>query len=203
MTVGNYLTRPTAAMRSLAVLSLGALAVHQTRYLFGYGGDAGAALAQQGHAYISSAVPILLAVAVAAALCSGVAGRFGDTARSRPPAAGRTLAYAITLVITYSVQELTESILASGHPAGLGGLFGHGGWIVFPLALLVGFLAWLAVRGLEAIEAHFVPRPDAPAVPRAPVSIGAARRRQGPGPILQTSPLASGVARRPPPVAAT
>jgi hypothetical protein len=190
-------------MRSLAVLSLGALAVHQARYLFGYGGDAAAALARQGHGYISSAIPILLALGVAAAICSAVAGRFGGEGRARRHGAARTLAYAAALVITYSVQELTEGLLASGHPAGLEGLFGHGGWIVFPLALVVGFLAWLAVRGLEAIEARFTPRPDAHAVPRAPARIGAPRRRQGAAPVFQTSPLASGLARRPPPAPAT
>ena len=202
--VRNRTPHPTAALRGLAVLSLGALAVHQLRYLFGYGGEAGAALAHQGHGYISSAIPILLALTLAALCSSGLAGRFGAPARSRPRAAARIVAYAAVLVATYCVQELTEGVLASGHPAGLEGLFGTGGWIVFPLALVVGALAWGAVRGLEAVEALFARPRSAPAERRrAPVTIGAARRRQGSGPVIQTSPLASGLARRPPPVTAT
>jgi hypothetical protein len=202
--VRNQLARPTAALRALAVLSLGALAVHQLRYLFGYGANAGAALAHQGHGYISGVVPVLLAMTLAALLSSVLAGRFGAPAPSRPRVAGRILAYAAVLLATYCVQELTEGVLASGHPAGLEGLFGNGGWIVFPLALLVGAFAWAAVRGLEAVEARFAgPLSASRAARRAPASIGAARPRQGSAPVLQTSPLASGVARRPPPVPAT
>ena len=43
-------SRFTASLRSLSVLALGALAVHQLRYLVGYGSDAGSALGHQGTA---------------------------------------------------------------------------------------------------------------------------------------------------------
>ena len=32
------------------------------------------------------------------------------------------------LVLIYATQETLEALLATGHPAGVAGVFGHGGW---------------------------------------------------------------------------
>lgn len=197
MPAGNRIVRPSASLRALAVLGLGALAVHQLRYLFGYGADAGSALSQQGHGYLTGAVPVLLALGLAALLSSFLARRARTRKRGVPHELGRILAYSGVLIATYSMQELTEGLLASGHPVGLAGLFGHGGLIVFPLALIVGVLAWLAARGLEAVEAHFANRSSARPTRRAPASVGARRDLDGPRP--QFDAVASGLWARPPP----
>lgn len=194
--VSNPINRSSAALRALAVLALGALAVHQLRYLFGYGAEAGAALSHQGHGYLTGAVPVLLALALAAVLSSVLAGRFGAPARSRPRSAARVLAYAAALLATYLVQETSEGLIAAGHPGGLEGLLGNGGLIVVPLSLLVGLLAWAAAQGLEAVERRLASA-RVPPRPKAPATIGAPRPR-GARP-LPSSPLAFGLSRRPPP----
>ncbi len=190
-------TRFTAALRSLAVISLGALTVHQLRYFAGYGADAGTALAAQGHSYLGALPPILAALVLATLLSTILAGRLGDPRRPRARPLTRICSYAGVLLATYLTQELLEGVLSAGHPGGLAGLLGHGGWIAIPLALLSGLFAWLAVRGLEAVEERLAPVRAAAPVPRAPRSLGA--RRPPAARALRSLTLASGFSRRPPP----
>src|SRR5215218_1108683 len=127
------------SMRAMTLLSAGALGVHELRYLAAYGGDAARALDHQGHAYLALATPLvggLLAVVLARVLVGVAVGRACDGALVR---LGRTWAVAAAcLVAVYTTQELVEGVLAPGHPAGVGGVFGHGGWLAMPLAVLVG-----------------------------------------------------------------
>lgn len=201
MLAGTRTVRPSPALRALAVLGLGAIAVHQLRYLFGYGGDAGAALSEQGHGYLTGVLPVLLALGLATLLTSFLARPGRAPEPSGPQALGRILAYSGVLIATYTMQELTEGVLASGHPGGLAGLFGHGGLVVFPLALVVGALAWLAARGLEEVEAHFACRRASQPSRRAPDSVGTCRDLDRRRP--QFDAIASGLWARPPPVLAT
>jgi hypothetical protein len=57
----------------------------------------------------------------------------------------------VALVAVYTLQEGLEGQLAPGHPAGLVGIFGHGGWIVFPLALAIGALIALVLEGARRV----------------------------------------------------
>ena len=41
------------------------------------------------------------------------------------------------LVAIYATQELLEELLASGHPGGVAGVLGHGGWWAVPVAAIV------------------------------------------------------------------
>jgi hypothetical protein len=59
----------------------------------------------------------------------------------------------LALVAAYCAQELLEGILASGHPAGLAGVFGDGGWTAIPLALPLALLVALGLRGRGALAA--------------------------------------------------
>ncbi|MDX6615265.1 MAG: hypothetical protein QOD60_356 [Solirubrobacterales bacterium] len=190
-------TRFTAALRSLAVLSLGALAVHQLRYLAGYGGDAGPALAHQGHGYMGGVPAVLGALGFAAVLATILAGRFGAPGRRPAHPLTRICAYAGVLLATYATQELLEGALSPGHPAGFVGLFGHGGWTAIPLALLFGVFTWLAVRGLEAVEERIAARRPRAPLARAPRALGSARPAAAP--LLQSLTLGFGFSRRPPP----
>lgn len=201
MLAGSRTVRPSAALRALAVLGLGAIAVHQLRYLIGYGSGAGAALAQQGHGYLTGVVPVLLALGLASLLTSFLAKPGGAPEPTVRHALGRILAYSGVLLVTYTVQELSEGVLASGHPGGLVGLFGDGGLVVFPLALIFGLLAWLAARGMEEVEAHFARRRSSRRSRRAPARVGVRRDIDGPRP--QFDAIASGLWARPPPVLAT
>jgi hypothetical protein len=52
----------------------------------------------------------------------------------------------------YGAQELLEGLLAAGHPAGVEGVFGHGGWAAAPLAGLVAAVLVALLRGVDAAE---------------------------------------------------
>lgn len=184
-------------MRLASLLALGAFAVHQLRYLLAYGDGSGRALAEQGHDYLASALPVLAALALAAVLATALRVRLGaglsGTSWSR-----RIFFCAAALLSIYAGQELLEGTLAAGHPAGAAALLGGGGWVALPLASGLGSLVALAVRLLEGIEvalSRLWPR-RLPA--RAPRVRGAARRERRANPL--SSPLAFGLARRPPPV---
>jgi hypothetical protein len=61
---------------------------------------------------------------------------------------------AAALVAVYVAQETLEGMLATGHPTGFAGVFGHGGWWALPAALAVGLAIALALRTADAIVAR-------------------------------------------------
>ncbi len=146
---------PTSAGRTaaqLALLPLGAFAVHQLRYLLAFGGHAGAVLAQTGHSYMSSAAGwVVVPVALAAGAFLRSLGRAlaGHTSARRYSLslAGLWLACSLALIAIYTGQELLEGILLAGHPAGLVGVFGFGGWWAIPSAAAVGLVLAALLHG--------------------------------------------------------
>lgn len=189
--------------RPAALLALGGLAVHQLRYLIAFGSEDAAVLHREGHSYLAEAVPVLLALAIAA-----IAARLvvAATDRRSVPGASRStistaLRYALALICVFSAQELAEGVLAEGHPAGAAALVGGGAWVALPLSFALGLVAALAERALdraEAVIAVVLAGPalrrqdsDSPelACPRLPLRL-VPRVAQG---------LAFGFARRPPP----
>jgi hypothetical protein len=140
-------------MRAGALIAMGALGVHDLRYLLAYQGHAGHELSLQGHGYLRLVTPLIAALVVlaAAAFAARVmrayaAGSDGEP-RALPSTRRMWLAASALLVLVYSVQEWVEGALASGHPGGPGAPYGHGGWLAFPLALVIGLLIALALRG--------------------------------------------------------
>jgi hypothetical protein len=129
----------------LLAMPAAALLVHQLRYTLAYGSHANGQLIAQGHTYLHSLVPWLvltLAVGLSAfvrraahALRTGETGTF-----SRRSAAILWAATSGGLVVIYAVQESLEELFASGHPKGLAGIFGHGGWWAVPVAAFVALL---------------------------------------------------------------
>ena len=135
--------------RAAALLPAAALTVHQLRYELAYGGNAGRELAAQGH---SSSLrrartpdrpscrgcPRLISDPV----CSRLAGGRGPrpTARSY---LGLWGSISVSLILIYAGQEFCEGMLESGHPAGLAGVLGGGGWLAVPLAVALGGLVAL------------------------------------------------------------
>jgi hypothetical protein len=195
--------RTTRAAGSVALLVLGALVLHQLRYLLAYGGAAGAELERQGHAYLELVAPLLVAVAVAALIASVIAPalmRLAPALAQDVSSAERSAGYAVALLAVYFAQELAEGALAAGHPAGLEGVLGATGWLALPLAMALGAVAafaraWLyrAERRLAAaVSLRRLPRPERRLVP----SVGAPTRRP-----LSSLGLRFGIARRPPPLA--
>jgi len=193
--------RRFSTLRFVALLSLGALAVHDLRYGAGYHEHAGAALRQQGHAYLTL-VGILAAglMSVALALFGAVLlrARRGRSGSSGGAPFMRTWAYAtLSLVAVYVTQEGFEGQLSQGHPGGITGIVGHAGWVAFLLAVAIGAAVALLLRGSEAVIAlvagrgrrarrrapRLVPRP--PRFTRLPLE-SLARHLAGRGPPLRS-----------------
>jgi hypothetical protein len=187
----------------LLLLPVGAFVVHQLRYRIAYGDQASAQLAAQGHSYLDSFAPWLVLLLCLAAgsflvhLAQALAtGRSAERGRSFTAV---WIAASCLLTAIYAVQELLEGLVAAGHPAGLAGIVGHGGWWAAVVAVGVGFVIAALLRAAGAvIEA---------------VAHTAARRRRGrqnlhlPPAIADVSvvrprPLAAARAGRAPPFAA-
>jgi hypothetical protein len=189
------------AARAIALLSLGALAVHELRYLVAYGNDADAALASQGHAYLSEFSGLAVGLGLSLLLGSALGrARLTPARTGGRPGLGPTAAlYGGAIVAIFCAQESAEGALFAGHAAGLAAPVANGGWIALPLAILAGLLCALAARALERVD-------DALAAPsRSRVTIprpsGVAAPNQAPARIaLGCLALAFGLARRPPPL---
>jgi hypothetical protein len=198
------LRRTSRIARGASLLSLGALAVHELRYLLRYGHGAGEALAKQGHGYMSDLGGALVVLALATLLATLLTGALAPPARRAHEPAGaafrRTAAlYALALAAIFCAQELTEGAIAAGHPAGLAALLAHGGWVFLPLALVIGALCsvtCLALRGADRTLARIAVRRSAsrrPATLPQPHAFPARRP-------LTSLNLGFGFARRAPPL---
>lgn len=185
-----------AAMRSATVVAAGAIAVHQLRYLVGYGGDASAALRDQGHAYLVALIPLLALLGGVTLIATVVAALAGAQPRSpRGAPLVRALVYAGAILAVFGAQETIEGVLVAGHPGGIAAVMAHGGLVAVPLAVGFGWVVWAALRGLEAIEEGLraaagcrrrarrtatTPRPVACALPIPAALAGAAGPRAPP-----------------------
>jgi hypothetical protein len=169
--------------RGFMLFPAAAFAVHQLRYQLAYGSRAGAALSASGHGYLTSLAPwiaLLLALA-AGSFLARVARAAAGRADLRPKRAFAALwgLSSAGLLAAYSIQETLEGLFAVGHPGGLEGVFGHGGWWAVPLSALAGLLVALLLRLAATVVATVsrtmplprfapfsLPRPLAVALPR-------------------------------------
>jgi len=185
-------------VRLAAVIAVAALVLHELRYLIGYGDHAGEAIAASGHAYLPFAGGLAgLLIALAAAQLLVALDRARRTAREeRAQSFVRLwLAIAAVLLIVYSGQELLEAALSPGRDLGPAIPFAEGGWSAFPLALALGAVAALALRGASRAVA-LAARRGARARPRA--LTGGPRRPALPS-IVLAPVLARHLASRAPP----
>jgi hypothetical protein len=180
-----------------ALLAFAAFGLHQFRYLAAHGRQAGDQLAAHGHGYMAGALPYVLALLVAALLATLLRARMGAPGSSPTSFARRAAAYAAAIFVVYGSQELLEGFLASGHPTGAGALLADSGWIALPLALLFGIGAALLAVALEGLESVLAAPVERRALPQAPRGRG--RPAATEHALLRPSPLAFGIARRPPP----
>jgi hypothetical protein len=220
------LDRPILAprLRAAALMPAAVLTVHQLRFMLAFGGASGEELEKEGHQYLSAlAAPIAMSVAIVVGLffawlasawrekegsqttpaggaLGELASRFGGT---RDPASWRgflrlALLIAASLLVLYSCQELLEGMLSNGHPEGLDGVFGDGGWWAAPLSLLFGLAIAAALRGARAAIRWVVSRRRRPTTPHGRPT-PASRPRHLVLPRLV--PLAGAAAGRAPPLA--
>jgi hypothetical protein len=187
--------RAARNVRLAAILALGAFALHQLRYLIASSPEAGG----QGHGYMTALLPPLAVLLLAAVIATLVRGTEGASP-ARAPLGRRIAVFALALLAIYVAQESLEGLLAAGQPGGLAALLADAGWVALPLALLIGAFAALLARAFEALErAIAVVHAVRPVRSRPPAVRGRAlppRRLR-----LPSSPLAFGLARRPPPLA--
>jgi hypothetical protein len=139
-----------AKLRTLSLLAAGSVLVHELRYVAGYGGNAGEALAEQGHSYmpwIEALASVLIVTALARFAWALVRASQGAVPDPRPPRfKGLWLASSGALAAVYTMQEGFEGTFAPGHPAGLVGVFGHGGWTALIFSVLAGALIAAVTR---------------------------------------------------------
>jgi hypothetical protein len=129
-----------------------AFAVHQLRYMLAFGGSAGLELQRTGHSYLHSFVPWLVALlALAVGLFLRSLGRAfaGQSSPSRYTASllGLWLACSACLIAIFICQEFLEGLFLAGHPGGLAGIFGWGGWWAIPAAAIVGLVLAAVLHG--------------------------------------------------------
>ncbi len=193
--------RSALAGRGFMLLPAAAFAVHELRYRIGYGSQAAQALAAQGHGYLDSLAPwlaLLLALALGtflARVARAATGRAGAAPR-HGLAALWLLAWAGLLAI-YTVQEWLEGIFAAGHPGGLEGIFGHGGWWAIPLSALAALVVAALLRASSAVVRAVLRL----ARRRADVRGEAPTLRPAPAVPAGRAPLAGAAAGRAPPAA--
>lgn len=185
-----------------ALVPAGALAVHQLRFVLAFGASAGSELARQGHSYLHSLVPwIVLLIGVAAGAFLWALGRALGGQRSIPrytlSLAALWVVCSMCLVAIYVAQEFLEGVFATGHPAGLAGIFGYGGWLSIPAALCVGLVLAAVFHGARWALDEVAQRRRVGVVP------GSALRTMPPRPrdalLARLSPLADGCSGRGPP----
>jgi hypothetical protein len=190
--------RTAHRVRLAAILALGAFALHQLRYLIAFGGSSSAELAHQGHRYMSELLAPMAVLIFAAALATLIRGTEGESA-ARAPLARRIAVFAGALLAIYLGQESLEGLIVAGHPAGAA-VLAHAGWIAIPLALAIGVLSALLAHILERVE-HVIAVVHAERRQRSRAPSSRGRALPARGLRLPSTPLAFGLARRPPPPA--
>jgi hypothetical protein len=129
----------------VALMPPAAFAVHQLRYWLAFHGGGWRELERHGHSYLHSVVPwlvALLALAIGAFLVSLGRALAGQRTAGRYTIsfAALWLLCASSLVAIYVTQEFLEGLFATGHPGGLVGIFGTGGWWAVPVSACVGLV---------------------------------------------------------------
>ena len=179
-----------------------AFAVHQLRYVLAFGGSAGVELQRTGHSYLHSLVPwiVLLIALVVGGFLRALGRAFaGQTSASRFTIsfAALWLACSVCLVAIYVSQEFLEGLFATGHPSGLAGIFGSGGWWSIPVALCVGLVLAAVFHGARWVLDEVAQRHAR--------SLACRRRRSAPAlrppdvALPRLTPLADGWSGRGPP----
>jgi hypothetical protein len=185
-----------------ALVPAAALGVHQLRFMLAFGGYAGTQLARQGHSYLHSWAPwimLLIGVTIGAFLWGLGRALAGQRSLSRYTLSLLALwiVCAACLVGIYVAQEFLEGLFATGHPAGLAGIFGYGGWWAIPAAIAVGLVVAAILHGARWVLDKVAERTLAASAIRAPRPL--APRRPGDAWLPRLSPLAEGWSGRGPP----
>ena len=189
-------------LRPVAALAAGALALHELRYRLadpGHGDPA--SLVVPGHAYlpVAQALALLLLVLAAAAGLRAAARGHGLTASAGGPL-GQWLRASAALGAVHVGQEWVERLLAAGRPPSWEAVLGSGGWVALPLALGLGALVAVLLRGADRAAGAARGRPRAVLRAPEPLALAAATPPAADRPAPRT--LRPGAAGRAPPLSA-
>jgi hypothetical protein len=136
-------------LRAIALLTAGALGVHQLRYAIGFGHESERMLTLEGHAYLQGLLPVATAFAIVALASVLLGVSRGAAAGASHRVGSLWLRASCALALAYAVQEAAEGAVASGHPAGAAAVIGGSAWIGLALAVPFGLLVALALRGAD------------------------------------------------------
>ena len=142
--------RGSFAVRAAGLLAVGAIVLHEGVYRVA--GEA--QTAGHGHSYLPLA--FALAIALLAATCISLVRGLGRALRgdhSEPPHPSIRFLWpscAAMLLAVFALQEWIESWIAPGHAAGPVHVVQHIGWIGLLLALALGAVAAVLLRGSHA-----------------------------------------------------
>lgn len=175
------------------MLGLAAVALHELRYVAGAGDHGGGHRPLGWLSLVAPLVTIGLTAAFAVALAVTVhRRRVGRSARLR----NAWLIASGGLLTTFAAQELLQGALHPEHPIGLHGLVGHGGWVVVPLALLLGGIVAIVVGVARELERRWVRSGQLLSICLPPTRVIG----HGVDRWLRDTPLARNLAGRAPPV---
>ncbi len=181
--------------RTLALVALAVLALHELRCLLGAFG-AGESVR------LGTVVPLLACVGIAALAARLVRARLSGTAPTagsiaRLPLARRLAVFAVAIAGLYLAEALAEGVLLAGGFGDLG-VLAPGGLCVLPLALALAPICLLADRWFGRLEALVAVAGGRLERPSSPLRLGLPLVSQPTG--ASISPLALGLARRGPPL---
>jgi hypothetical protein len=140
-----------ALLRAGALMAVAALALHQLRYAIGYGLDSPEASAGHGYLSLLGALAVGLLALAALQLLALATRPARHPGRGGPSFRAAWAAAAAALLAIFVAQELLEGVLAGGQ--GAAGLLAHAGWSAVPLAIALGAVVALALRGAERVLA--------------------------------------------------
>jgi hypothetical protein len=201
MTRGLDRRMVTRVLGRALLVPAAATGVHQLRFALAFGGHARIVLARQGHAYLHSLAPwIALLIALAA---GGFLWALGQSLRRQRSISRFTLSFlglwiacSACLVAIYVAQEFLEGLFAAGHPAGLVGIFGYGGWWSIPAAACLGLVLAAVFHGARWVLDQVARRARATS---SRANEFAAGPRPGDFALPRLLPLAAGWSSRGPP----
>lgn len=143
---------PEWRVRAGVLVLAGALVIHELRYAL-----AGVIADEHAHSYMSWLGPLIcgFVILTGAEFVFRVMRRYRPsemTAVPRGPA--RWLGFAGLLLAIFAAQEIVEAFVAHGRVELAEALVQHGGWLSGPLALAVGGVIALLLRGARALLAR-------------------------------------------------
>jgi len=173
---GHTRLRTLSGLGPIGLMPVAALGVHQLRYYLAYGAGWQAELARTGHSYLHSVVPwLVLLLALTLGSFLGRLGRaysgYRSLGRYATSLVGLWLVCTLALVTIFACQEFLEGLFVTGHPAGLVGIFGYGGWwAAIPVAACFGLMLATLFHGalwvLDAVADVAIRLDETPAHPR-------------------------------------